>query len=1076
MAVGVRVFFVGLVLSVLLALFATGTSRNFTQEFLKSEAVELLSDFPELEVQVDGRDMTLSGVPQRRHGDGLAEALQRVSTLYGVRTFSNLISTKDLEEPAAVIIKDEDLAGLARFTPSDFQVVKLETGSVIDFAAAIQVAVMPEWTPDEGDDPCLLSLGDTLAVEYAICISGNRKNITLKNDDDFQFLPYDFTLDQPYFIEVETNDSASLIKINGQTLGSLPIGIKGISSQRLNIATLDGVSSSFTGRLGRIRLWNRGSLDGLPGIHRPWTAPEAEVEVVEPGWHQPTWQPSMAGFTPYFDNLVASSKLQDDGKLVISVESAKLDAAGSWSAVEEQVARRLVVQDIADDHPEAAWAKAYLKTVNHGNYSSYKVVQFERDLDDGSLVLRSDAGGLSTVWANREWSDAVRFQRISETVYRADTKLTQAAKRRGQFSELVVAGTDNLQLDGSLFLQPFQYLPPTNSDQKLDAWNSTFVNPEQIKNYFYSFAGYDITKMDPVNFGDVNGVRAAIFTAPRQSSTDYKSTGEGRYLPGSLFFKPIFSAESENTVQITNSETELRSSLAQSLGVSVGAKDVGNFSASIAFSTKKSKLSALNYQHGFGESRVLHYALVQDKARMELETGFRDAVAGLLIDDGTEPAVQKSIVARNAEQDFRFDEFLRRFGTHYTYATTYGGKVHVELRKTLRINKSTVDRETEFKLGAKASIDGAEFGADFSQTTGSGRTVGTENGMEVTQVVVVGGRGTASLEHLEIQDTVVPIYMDLRPISDLLSPLYFSDPAITDGLRKQLAAKILEYRKKGDGLLDQSDAVRVAVRISRITCIDDGDRTLEVSPFAFAGANLPVAGEGGFKKFLTKVTDAGKALVKPLFKLGSTIAGDLGLPTVEMLDQAETCEFRGFVAAAATRQDNVIDPVQIGKGDHKMIPARPMPFDKDTIAKAKSAFAYWHAGEPTARATLDVAEDSSIVPTEPNSELLIVLPKQAAGGLPSAANTQLSLVVSLEEVDDFRVVQDERTQRHIRFRLPLSADVSLPLNGPLPAHKTVVAKLREDCRPDRFYACGQSPYAKFVEGEVHVEFEIEKIN
>jgi hypothetical protein len=161
MAVGVRVFFVGLVLSVLLALFATGTSRNFTQEFLKSEAVELLSDFPELEVQVDGRDMTLSGVPQRRHGDGLAEALQRVSTLYGVRTFSNLISTKDLEEPAAVIIKDEDLAGLARFTPSDFQVVKLETGSVIDFAAAIQVAVMPEWTPDEGDDPCLLSLGDT---------------------------------------------------------------------------------------------------------------------------------------------------------------------------------------------------------------------------------------------------------------------------------------------------------------------------------------------------------------------------------------------------------------------------------------------------------------------------------------------------------------------------------------------------------------------------------------------------------------------------------------------------------------------------------------------------------------------------------------------------------------------------------------------------------------------------------------------------------------------------------------------------------------------------------------------------
>jgi MAC/Perforin domain len=991
------------------------------QQSILLDAQNILVEFPELQVSVDGRDVAVVSDPTRPTPKELPDLVANIKRITGVRTVT-FEESKVL--PVVFDEQSKDAVDLPRFDSEKRLVVDLSKGNRINFNAVLQLAFVPQWSRLLDDDPCLLSFGNLETTEYAICVSGNRQNVTFQNDEGIAYLPYDFSEERVYVLEAVVNDDVTEVFIDGKSIGTAQAGFGSPSVQQMNVGTFDGVATLFEGRLGRLRVWNRGSRELLTAVAAPNVLPQ---------WSMPN-----AGFTPHFDNLVASSFVKTDGSLGVTVFPQVTDPVGFWYAPSEAAARRLDKLELSA--PEFRWLGDAPAKGQHGNYASYKVLKISR-LPSGELEVRADHGGLDQNWAKLNWAKPMRFSRV-EAGYMMEaidgkTRLSNATGA-GQFSLLNNRQGDgaSLSLDGFLKLVPFEFKEPVNTgEDKRDSWESTFVNPEQIKNWFYSFAGFDITQMNPINFGDMEGIRAPVFARPGPDNADYKSTGEGRFSPAQLFFKPLFSAETENTVQISNSERELQTSVSRSLGANIGLEGVGGLSGSHSMTKQFENMSQTSYQTGYGESRVLHYALVQDKARMKLAESFSNDVSRLLQNIGNPAA---------------FESFIRKYGTHYPYAITYGGKVHVQFRKKLTARKAAQSTTEETKIEAEGVVEGVKAGGNFSFGNTDGSKVGSETGIEVTKTVVVGGRGSATLDGFEIQDTVVPIYTDLRPLSDLLSPLFFDDDKITDVLQPALASAIETYRRKFRAT-DQGNLTRVAVHISKITCVDDGDESFE-----YGIRNMSV----------TKKLGLGKAggFFDKLLGLATKAESALGLPVYESADKPDTCELFGRVSALLTSNNRIIHP--------ETLRAFPGPtLDKlDVFTLAQSGLPYaatWGTDVDGGSNPLDInaTEAFAMVPTNESSELNMAVPKDKKG------NYSILLSAAFAEIDEVDVKEDDKVIKRLKFKLPAFGTMEIPITQGS-GTKTLRLKVAGTCTPDGLFVCREAPFSAKIAGLIEVQLDV----
>jgi hypothetical protein len=148
------------------------------------------------------------------------------------------------------------------------------------------------------------------------------------------------------------------------------------------------------------------------------------------------------------------------------------------------------------------------------------------------------------------------------------------------------------------------------------------------------------------------------------------------------------------------------------------------------------------------------------------------------------------------------------YGTHYTNSVIYGSRARSEKAISENAIERAVEKQWDVAAKNSATIKGVKVGLDASFGMGANSEFrkSTENTDSKTTV----SSGTTSFDTEEVMVGEDPerntvIALDLRPLTDLLSPVYFDDPYIFIDLRLALSREIARYVGESGGLTGLSD-------------------------------------------------------------------------------------------------------------------------------------------------------------------------------------------------------------------------------------------------------------------------------
>jgi hypothetical protein len=230
-----------------------------------------------------------------------------------------------------------------------------------------------------------------------------------------------------------------------------------------------------------------------------------------------------------------------------------------------------------------------------------------------------------------------------------------------------------------------------------------------------------------------------------------------------------------------------------------------------------------NSKQDVARTRVVHYGLVMDKARIDLAAGFRARVAELrdvvlteernlihqdirgfmaALDDFALGPVDAKNFAGDLETietlggkisraSQREAALLDEYGTHYPYAVTYGGMAFAEAQHVEFEVSTGQQTDNQVKASAKGIVDEMlELGIKGSAEWGSGTSSSSGTGIDATFVGTYGGSIARGGGWTLTRGEEVPLLLDLRPLHELLSPIYFQDPWIWAVLRQELKSRL----------------------------------------------------------------------------------------------------------------------------------------------------------------------------------------------------------------------------------------------------------------------------------------------
>jgi hypothetical protein len=200
----------------------------------------------------------------------------------------------------------------------------------------------------------------------------------------------------------------------------------------------------------------------------------------------------------------------------------------------------------------------------------------------------------------------------------------------------------------------------------------------------------------------------------------------------------------------------------------------------LSFSRNENYKESVQHMYGtetsytFGEARMEAYALVLDRARVELDDRFRRRVMEL-------------------KQNRDYKGFIESYGTHYPHAVTYGGRgvLRMEMDKTTfsRMMSQGVDVATNANVALKFVSAGGGV-TEGSEVSDSFRE---EMSNQFDSFRWVGGSAGFGKESWQVGDKVTPVFLDLRPIDALLAAPFFSDPKVIGEVRQGLGNEIARY-------------------------------------------------------------------------------------------------------------------------------------------------------------------------------------------------------------------------------------------------------------------------------------------
>ena len=335
--------------------------------------------------------------------------------------------------------------------------------------------------------------------------------------------------------------------------------------------------------------------------------------------------------------------------------------------------------------------------------------------------------------------------------------------------------------------------PYEPAGQDSEEFGGTFNRDAQIPFREFPFLAFDITKLNPYNFQLTTGHGSRLFKFPSDTSKDYylSKGAPQKIVPHGLFMVSDIEGREGSTTKAIRSSAEHTNTWSRSAGAKIGIPKVASFGFNKTWSGVKSSARSQEKMLTLTRDTFQNYTLVIDHSKVELDPDFRTRVEEIaqLIRKSKKPYHD-----RYKEIDY-YNEIIKPYGTHYAYATTMGGMAMLEMQFSKDSYKEMYEKGSSLSINAKAAYKKkAKGGGSFESKNSSSSTTEREISNQISNFHSIGGAASSGAV-FSLADHEVPIFLDLRPIETLLSPIFFDDPVIYQQVRFGLQERIKTYAR-----------------------------------------------------------------------------------------------------------------------------------------------------------------------------------------------------------------------------------------------------------------------------------------
>lgn len=376
-----------------------------------------------------------------------------------------------------------------------------------------------------------------------------------------------------------------------------------------------------------------------------------------------------------------------------------------------------------------------------------------------SVWITEAQDGSITIHFDKNPAGSITLQKVGELQYSAGGNNAQFfeadRKDRRKLRFVLNSGGQRREFQIS-FVPSGVKLSRSRTRPEVDDEVDTFTSGATVPRFKDMLRSYRSPSMDLFDAG--RGAGPVIFKEPE--STEYSVELEMRSMRIPLglrgkFLRDIAGSQMESV--ITNT-----SSFEKSMSLNFGAS--GSFKgASSGWEATREQSKGADRTDGttkaFGLSRSDVFALFIDKPNMLLDAYFKDAI--LQLADGVMTPAQ----------------FRERYGTHYASAIHFGGLSKAERTVTTTEFKQWAKESTSYKQdGGFDAGPAGSIKAKGGLTLASGDSTGRNSMFSSESWKAVGGTGGMTSASWTVGDeNSVPVRYDLRPLSELISPMFFPE-------------------------------------------------------------------------------------------------------------------------------------------------------------------------------------------------------------------------------------------------------------------------------------------------------------
>lgn len=486
----------------------------------------------------------------------------------------------------------------------------------------------------------------------------------------------------------------------------------------------------------------------------------------------------------------------------------------------------------------------------HGTYTSNPLYKLSLDISSNDLIIAGEVPrrhlteDTTLTFKNAKVLGPYRFttsDRINYTL-KGEEEVTLTFLTPNEY-RLIVPDSDTTLCSIKPGLYSYLDFYEPSGEDKIQ-WGGTFSMDQRPRMIEFNFKGYNLAKIDPINYQVNTGSSKMLFDYPDEDSYDYYYSSVGKIIPYGLTLRNDREAMSRARSHHVMSEESHQGAWSNSLGFNVGMEGA-SFGLNANFKNESSTMAKTDNLYSIAMAHETKYAVVLDKARMKLNSELEEAVYKLrdlwlmrgytqlasLVDGTT--LLNEGVINTLHSQKGRnritrimndtinthewlkpyLQEFIETFGTHYPYAVTYGGMAYQKIQYEDSALTNTDGTASDISAGASANLEGATAGFSVGSSESKSEAFSAELKDQSSDVYTVGGDISFSGEQSSwsLPDhSEVPIFLDLRPISELLSPLYFQDSVIWIYLRKHLENELEAYQQsipRMDKSIWESDTV-----------------------------------------------------------------------------------------------------------------------------------------------------------------------------------------------------------------------------------------------------------------------------